>query len=84
MADTFDSASDTVSAKSAVPITPDAPFNTSRAIWSGSGGTIVVRFAGATTTNVTFTDVPAGAVLPFQLIEVIASGTDATDLLALY
>lgn len=47
----------------------------------GAGGVKVDLSSGAT---VTFASVPAGTVLPIQAVRVYATGTAATNIVALY
>lgn len=51
-------------------------------LYSGSGGIIRVLTAGGD--DVTFNAVPAGVVLPIQVIRVFASTTSATGIIALW
>jgi hypothetical protein len=51
-------------------------------LYSGSGGIIRVLTAGGD--DVTFNSVPAGVVLPIQVIRVFASTTSATGIVALW
>lgn len=53
-----------------------------RALWIGVAGNVAVRMAGDGTI-VTFTGAPIG-VLPVQVDRVLATGTTATTMLALY
>ena len=52
-----------------------------RAIYTGSGGTIVAVVAG---TAVTFTNTPGGGILPIRASRINATNTLATGLIALY
>ena len=87
MADAFATFADQVSAPAtrAVAITPsdsqplgDLP----KALFVGTGGTLVLRGAGASDT--VWRNVASGSVLPFRAQYVRATGTTASDLLALY
>jgi len=53
------------------------------ALYIGGAGAVAVRFYqnGA---NATFTAVPAGTLLPFRVDQVLATGTVATSIVALY
>lgn len=53
-----------------------------RGIYVGGAGNVVV--VGLDTTAVTFTNVPAGAVLPVQAIRVNSTSTTATNMVAMY
>jgi hypothetical protein len=55
-----------------------------RWLWVGGTGTLKVLFAGDQPgSEVTFTAVPAGILLPFQIRRVQATGTSATLIVAL-
>lgn len=88
MADQFSTSADQVSAPAtcAVAITPhdsnplsDIP----KGLYVGTGGTIVMRGVNGASDQI-WRNVPSGAVLPFRALYVRATGTTATDLLALY
>lgn len=51
-------------------------------IYTGSGGIIRVLTAGGD--DITLNAVPAGVVLPIQVIRVFAEGTTATGIIALW
>lgn len=53
-----------------------------RALYTGSGGNIKVTTSGGDT--VTFTAVPAGAILPVRVARLWSTGTTVTDCLGLY
>jgi hypothetical protein len=54
---------------------------TTRGLYVGSGGTIAaLMLSGA---SVTFVAVPAGSVLPVRLTKIMATGTTASNILAL-
>jgi hypothetical protein len=74
----------TVAAKRAVAVTPTDGLliPATRSLYIGSGGTLVVRMAEDDATA-TFTNVAAG-IFPVQVVEVLATGTTATGILALY
>ena len=54
----------------------------SRAIYVGTAGDISAELASGT--QVTFTAVPAGMILPLRLRRVRATGTSARDIVALW
>lgn len=54
----------------------------SRALYVGGAGNVVVTMRGGG--NVTFFSVPAGSILPISTRLVVASGTTATNIIALY
>ena len=51
-------------------------------LYSGSGGTIRVLTAGGD--DVTLVSVPAGTVLPLQIVRVFSATTSATGMVALW
>lgn len=53
-----------------------------RAIYVGGGGSLRVRMLGGA--EVTFAAVPAGALLPLRVRRVLATGTTATAIIALW
>lgn len=79
------------SAYKGVAVTPadNTRIETTRALWVGGAGNIVVKFsdvadptvAGST---VTLTAVPAGTLLPIQVNCVNSASTTATSIVALY
>lgn len=75
-------------ATAGIAVTPsDATIlDVTRGLWVGGAGNLVVRFVDAPSTSVTITGVSAGALLPFQVVQVMnASGaTTATSIVALY
>lgn len=88
MAGAYHNVDSIVSARDAVTVTPsDATvIPVTRALYIGTGGTLVVRMAGGpggpSATSVTFLSVPQG-ILPIQVDQVLAA-TTATGILALY
>lgn len=54
---------------------------TTRAIYVGTPGNLVVNLASGA--SLTFTNVPSGTVLPVRVSAVKATGTSATDLVGL-
>lgn len=57
-----------------------------RSLWVGGAGNVVAVFSTGTgqESAVTFTGVPAGTLLPVNVIRVNATNTTATSILALY
>ena len=74
----------TAPAFSAIEVTPsdttDLPEVT-RAIYVGQSGDLRVRMQDGTT--VTFTATQAGAIYPLRVAQVLATGTDASGIVAL-
>lgn len=70
---------------SAAAITPSdtvaLPGGTTRGVYVGGAGNVVALIGGAA---VTFTEVPAGSILPVAATRVNATGTTATALVALF
>jgi len=65
-------------------VVPGTPLTEpSRSLYVGVGGDIVMRGMDDTT-NKTWKNVPDGAILPFRASLIVASGTTATNILALY
>lgn len=56
---------------------------TTRGLWTGTGGTIVLVPMGQSNA-VTFASVPPGVVLPIRVKRVNATNTTATGLIGLY
>lgn len=88
MADQFEDRLDSVSspATRAVAVVPDDAnplADIPKALFVGGGGTVVVRGSGGGD-DVAFRNVADGSVLPFRARFVRATGTSATDILALY
>lgn len=50
------------------------------ALWVGGAGNLAVRIGGV---NVTFNAVPAGTLMPLKVDQVRATGTTATNIVAL-
>lgn len=81
-------ADSTTPARAAFAITPadgsDLGFKT-RGIYSGSGGTIVCTLLDMKDgTSVTFSNVPAGVILPLRVKRVYSTNTTATGLVGLF
>lgn len=53
-----------------------------RAVWVGGAGDLKVDFVGGGT--VTITGVPAGTLLPIQIIRAYSTGSTATAVVALF
>lgn len=88
MSDAFNSYLDTSTspARAALAITPSdttALADIPKAIYVGTGGTIVMRGVDGVTDQ-SWKNVPSGALIPFRGQYVRATGTTAADLLALY
>lgn len=62
--------------------TADLPGGLSRALYVGTGGSLIVTDRHGTTA--TFANVPDGAMLPIRVARVLATGTTAADIVALY
>jgi hypothetical protein len=81
----FDTADATVPAKGAEAVTPhDTNVFTSlaRALYVGAAGDVAVTTPAGD--NVTFVGVPAGYILPVQVWRVLATGTTASSIVALF
>ncbi|MBN8849463.1 MULTISPECIES: hypothetical protein [unclassified Sphingomonas] len=88
MADQFANSADAVSAPAtrAAAVSPhdvNALADIPKALYVGTGGTIVMRGASGVGDQ-TWKNVPNGAILPFRAAYVRATGTTASDILALY
>lgn len=85
MADPFDSNQPglTSPASDGFAITPSdsTVLTTTRGIYVGTGGTLVVRTKAGT--QLTFTNVGSGVILPFRCDKVLATGTTASGLIGL-
>lgn len=55
-----------------------------KALWIGGAGNITITWLGGTQANQTFTSVPAGTLLRVRATKVLATGTTATNIVALY
>ena len=88
MADQFSNHADQVSAPAtrAVAVVPhdtNALADIPKALFVGTGGHIAMRGVNGSADQ-SWKNVPSGSVLPFRAQYVRASGTTATDILALY
>lgn len=79
----YRSADATVAAHGAVSVSPSNStiIPVTRSLYVGTSGNIAVRTADGQT--ITFPNVPVG-ILPLQVDQVLATGTTASDLIALY
>lgn len=73
----------------AVAVTPDDNTDltyTTRGLYIGGAGNVVVRMynASGTAASVTFTGVSAGTVLPIRAQRVLSTSTTATNIVALW
>ena len=69
-------------AASVTPSDTDDLANVSRYLWVGGAGS--VRVLTERGDDVTFAGVPAGTLLPISVSRVLAGGTTATNILALF
>ena len=85
MAGTYKSANATVAAHSAAAVTTSdsTVLPCTRALYIGGAGNVAVVMADDENT-ITFTAVPAGTILPIQVIKVMATNTTATNIIALW
>jgi hypothetical protein len=88
MSDAFSSLADSVSAPAtrAVVVVPhdvNALADVPKALFVGTGGTLVLRGAGGGG-DVAFKNLPSGSLLPVRAAFVRAAGTTAADIVALY
>ncbi len=68
-----------------IAVTPsdsDDLVQTSRALYVGTGGTVVVRAHDGT--EASYVGVPTGLILPVRAVRVLATGTTASDIVAMY
>jgi hypothetical protein len=75
------SSSDPASLVRAVTPSDTVEFSLCRALYVGVGGNVTVLSDGV---PVTFLNVPTGLVLPVETTQVRATGTTATNIVALY
>ena len=88
MADPFQNSADQVSAPAtrAVTVTPHdtSPLaDIPKALFVGTGGTLAMRGVAGTSDQI-WKSVASGSVLPFRAQYIRATGTTASDILALY
>lgn len=91
MPDPFSSYADNAAApaRHAVAVTPSDTIDlldTPKGLYIGTGGdvTLVAADAPAGNTGTVFRGLPSGALLPVRVRRVLASGTTAADLVALF
>lgn len=87
MTDAFSHRADSAEAPSSHPITvipsdTEPLAATPKALYIGSGGTVVLRTASGTP-DVTFKNIASGQILPVRAKYVRAAGTTAADIVAL-
>lgn len=87
MADTLNTAYPGLTAPAAdglvwSPSSPSPLPTTCRAIYVGGSGNLQLTLAAGTT--MTFFNVPAGAMLPVRARDIVAAGTTATGVIALW
>ncbi|WP_298668007.1 hypothetical protein [uncultured Sphingomonas sp.] len=88
MADQFANSADSVSAPAtrAVAVAPhdsNALSDIPKALYVGTGGSVAMRGVAGNSDQI-WKNVPNGALLPFRAQYVRATGTTASDILALY
>jgi len=64
------------------PSSPDGIANNGNVLYIGTAGTLKVRTAGGD--DITFVTVNAGSFLPIQVVRVFATGTTASNIIALW
>jgi tRNA pseudouridine-54 N-methylase len=64
--------------------TEDLPGGACRGLYIGGGGTVRLQSSTQKRTNVDFVGILSGTVLPVETVRVLASGTTATNIVALY
>lgn len=84
----FSESGKTIPAANAEAITPadtDLTFGLTRAIYVGVGGDLAVRMADDKgDTDVVFTGVVSGSVLPLRVKQIRTTDTTATDIVAIW
>ena len=58
-----------------------------RGVFVGTGGNIavvMVGYRGVGNTSITFSNVQSGAILPIRVVQVLATGTTANNIIGLY
>jgi len=82
---TYNTISSSVPADYAQAVTPSDTVdlsNACRGIFVGGGGTLVVHMMDGA--QVTFTGLVSGQILPIRCTRILATGTTATNIVALY
>jgi len=76
-------AASTAPAGYGLPVTPSdtTVLYTTRALYVGSAGNVAVADLNG---NVTYSNVGAGSILPIQVTKVLATGTTAANIVAMY
>tara|TARA_R110000782_G_scaffold754_1_gene2472 strand:+ start:588 stop:854 length:267 start_codon:yes stop_codon:yes gene_type:complete len=64
------------------PSSPDGIANNGNVLYVGTGGTLKVRTAAGD--DITFVNIANGTFLPVQVVRVFATGTGASNILALW
>lgn len=84
MTSAYIKADDTVSARRVVTATPNdaTVLKTTRALYIGGAGNVAVSMVDGG--DAVFVGLAAGSLLPVQVVKVLATGTTATDILAIY
>lgn len=84
MSGSYRTADATVAAHSAAAVTPSdtTVLPTTRALWVGIAGNVAVVMSDDQN-SITFVGVQAGSILPIQVTKVLATGTTATNIIAL-
>lgn len=81
---------DSAPASAAAAVTPsDTTVLNCRALYVGGAGNVAVHMLGVVgtsprETSVTFSNVPAGTILPISCYRVLSTSTTATNIVALY
>ena len=77
-------AQDTAPSSSAAAVTPNdsTVLALTRALWVGTGGNLKVTMGYGT--DVTFTAVPDGKLMPIRVTKVFSTGTTASNIVAIY
>lgn len=72
-----------ISAAAIVPHDDNDLTTATRAIYTGTGGTLIVNMRNEGS-SITFSNVPAGTILPIRVTRVLATGTVGSGYVALY
>lgn len=67
----------------AVTKSDDTPLNGTKGLYVGGAGDLTVK-SDTTAAAVTFKNVPAGTLLPIEVVRVMSTNTTATDIIAIY